>query len=318
MLMVKSDAYGCGAERVARATADLVDGFGVATVEEGVRLREAGISAPVLVLVCPPREIETAITYGLSIGVHCFEQLSALDTLIRQNRISPDEARIHIKADTGMHRLGFSPAEICALPDMLSKMGVHPEGIYSHLRARSYEQKTEFTACVSQLKASFEQITAHLAASPNLLVKSMQFDMVRVGIAAYRGAMTVKSEVIAARRVNAGEHISYGNFKAEHDVNTAIVFGGYGDGVARERPSGAVIRGRMCKPLGRVCMDMFAVDTGEFLADIGEEVTLFSSDIAHDVARQRKTIDYTVMTSWHGRVERRYVDKERGKKDSPR
>lgn len=316
MLMTKANAYGHGLERVALATQDIVEGFGVATVEEGIALRRVGVLKDVLVLICPPREMKTAIEYGLCIGVHCFEQLDELER-IAESCADKSQIRVHIKVDTGMHRLGFAPDEIGQAMDRLGQIGVIPEGIYSHMRARVYSQKAEFMRAISTVKTRFPQITAHLAASSNLGLRSYGFDCVRLGIAAYKGAMTVMSEVVEARRVNAGENISYGNFRLKRATNTAIVFGGYADGVKREYPSFVMIRGHKCKTLGRVCMDMFAVDTGDFVARVGEPVTLFCGDIAEDVARMGKTIEYTLMTCWHGRVEVNYVDKGSGEEDCP-
>ncbi len=317
IFMVKSDAYGHGLERVALATQELVDAFGVATICEGERLREAGIEKEILVLVCAPYELKRAIGDGLTIGLYCFAQLEALERLIETGEVSPHDVRVHIKADTGMHRLGFAPDEVNEVVARLEKAGVRVEGVYSHLRARAYSQKEEFMRAVAVVKTHFPSACAHLAASENLSVSTLRFDAVRIGIAAYRGAMTVTSEVVQARRIEAGERVSYGNFKVKKDTNTAIVFGGYGDGVKREFPSHVVIRGQKCGVLGRVCMDMFVVDTGDMLAEVGEKVILFSPETAASVARDRKTIDYAVMTGWHGRCERSYVDKVTGEEESP-
>lgn len=317
-LMVKADAYGHGAEQTALATQDIVDGFGVATLEEGLALRRAGIKKDILTLICAPREIEPAVRAGLGFGLRNFEQIEQIERLVRDGKTDAGKIRAHIKVDTGMHRLGFAPCDIPAVVDRLAEIGVAPEGIYSHLRARSYAQKAEFEKAREVVISRFPNAMAHLAASGNLHVRAMQFDCVRIGIAAYRGAMTVASEVVEARKVPKGERISYGNFKAASDLNTAIVFGGYGDGVKRELPSSVYIRGRACKVLGRVCMDMFAVDTGDFMADMGEEVILFSQNTARDVCKQRRTIEYCVMTGWHGRVERIYVGERRGEEGGPR
>ncbi len=316
MLMVKSDAYGHGLERVSLAAEELVDSFGVATLQEGERLREAGIQKDILVLICAPYELKRAIESGLTVGLHCFEQLEALERLIVTGEVCPRDVRLHIKVDTGMHRLGFAPDEVKEVVARLETIAVRAEGVYSHLRARAYSQKAEFMRAVKAVKARFPAACAHLAASENLGVSTLRFDAVRIGIAAYRGAMTVTSEVVQARRIGAGEHVSYGNFKVERATNIAIVFGGYGDGVKRETPSHVVIRGRKCKTLGRVCMDMFAVDTGDMTTEVGEPVTLFSPETAACVAKERRTIDYTVMTGWHGRCERSYVYKATGEEGS--
>ncbi len=316
ILMVKADAYGHGLVEVALAAQDIVDAFGVATLEEGLALKSAGIKKEILALVVAADEMEEAFERGLSVGLHSAAQLDMLERLVKRGRIDPKQANLHIKVDTGMHRLGFAPDRVTEIAARLSEIGVVPKGIYSHLRGRVYSQKTEFMHAIEQVKALFPQIPAHLAASENLDVRTLRFDAVRLGIAAYRGAMTVESEVVESRKIGAGEHVSYGNFAVRDDANTAVVFGGYADGVRRERPSFVEIRGKRCPVLGRVCMDMFVVDTGDFLAEEGEKVTLLSPDIADDVAKERGTIPYTVMTDWRGRLERRYIyDKGAGEKN---
>lgn len=318
ILMVKADAYGHGLVRVALATQDIVDAFGTATTEEGIALREAGITKDILVMICPPHELKAAVSAGLTVGLHNFEQLAELARLISSGEVRAGEIRAHIKVDTGMHRLGFSQSDLPKALDALSSLGITPNGVYSHMRARAYSQKRQFICAISQVKARFGQAEAHLAASANLNVKSLQFDCVRIGVAAYRSAMTVTSEVVEARYVQSGERVGYGNFKLAEGANIAIVYGGYAEGLDREHPSSVLIRGRLCKVVGRVCMDMFAADTGDFLAEVGESVTLYSPALEQLAAKERKTIEYAVMTCWHGRIKRCYIDKTAGEEDSPR
>ena len=118
--------------------------------------------------------------------------------------------------------------------------------------------------------------------------------------------MRIESKVIAARRVAAGEFVSYGSFKLSCDTNTAVVFGGYADGVQRENPSAVYIRGRECRVLGKVCMDMCVVDCGDFLPDIGEKVVLSDAEKIKRVSKMRRSVEYTAMTCWRGRIERIY------------
>ncbi len=312
MLMVKADAYGHGLCKVARAVEDTVDAFGVATLEEGIALRKSGIKKEILVLACAPYEIVDLVENGLSFGLANFVMLSDLESLISARRIDAKEVKIHIAVDSGMHRLGFSESEVDRLTERMKGIGLAPRGVYSHLRVRSYAQIRAFERVCDKIAEVYPSAVRHIASSHSCAVRRMRYDMVRLGIAAYKGAMTVESEVIAARQVQKGEFISYGNYKAKQALNTAVVFGGYADGANRERPSAVYIRGRECRVLGRVCMDMCIVDCGDFLPEIGEKAILTSPETFSDTASQRGSIEYTVMTCWRGRIERIYVNDKGG------
>lgn len=314
MLMVKADAYGHGLTQVACAVQDLVCGFGVATVEEGEALRFAGIDKPILVCACAPRELKRAAEQDITVGLNNFAQLSALLALKAEGEPS-NFVRLHLKVDTGMHRLGFAPEDVPYVVGVLADNGFELSGVYSHLRNRNNGQIYAFEHACADVLSVYPAAVRHLAASANLDVKRLRYDLVRVGINAYRCAMRVKSEVICARSLSAGERVSYGNFRLKKDTNVAIVFGGYADGIARERPSSVWIRGVRCRPLGKVCMDMFAVDTGDFVPDVGEEAVLFDWEHADEIAAERKTTQYCLLTSFGGRTERIY-DKGGGAQDS--
>ncbi len=314
LLMVKADAYGHGLSEVALAVEDYVDAYGVATVDEGVRLKDCGVLRDVLTLIWSVDELEPAVEKGLVLALSNEIQLARIEELIESGKAKPQDIRLHIALDSGMHRLGFCDGELDGVLSRLKIIGVQVEGAYSHLRVRSTKQISAFDRMCKVVRKYYPNATRHLAASHSIACKRLHYDMVRVGISAYNGAMRVVSEVVAARRVSKDEFVSYGNFKLDKDTNTAVIFGGYADGVCRERPSDVYIRGRRCRVLGRVCMDMCIVDCGEYLPSIGEEVTLVDGASILDVAKQRKSIEYTVMTCWHGRVERIYENDESGSK----
>lgn len=313
MLMLKAGAYGHGLCETALATQDIVDAFGVATVEEGLSLKAVGIEKDIFTLICSAEEIYPAIKQGLVISLSNFVQLSRIEGLLESGKLLASEVRLHIALDSGMHRLGFLNEQLDELLYRLKKCGVQIEGVYSHLRVRSYRQIYSFESMCVKVREAYPNATRHLASSHSLASPRLRYDMVRVGISAYEGAMTVASEVVAARCVHKGEFVSYGSYKLKKDTNTAVVFGGYADGVYRERPSSVYIRGKKCKILGNVCMDMSVVDCGDFLPEIGEKVVLAAPEYISDIAKERKSIEYTVMTCWHGRVEKIY-DKGRGEK----
>lgn len=328
MLMVKADAYGFGIKEVATSVEDIVDYFGVVTLEEGVALREIGIKKPVLLCNCGIDEIKRAAELNLTIAVHDMSQIIALKRLIVDGALSGGNVQLHIKIDSEMHRLGFAFHEVDNVVEKLQNLclerlnvrdtncSIDVTGVYTHLRDDTFNSKSRFDECVQKLKCAFPNAVCHVASSHSILCKEYGYDLVRLGLSAYSGAMSVKSQVLQSRRVKKGERISYGDYVADRDINTAIVFGGYADGVSRENPSCAYIRSQPCNVLGNVCMDYFVVDTGDFIADIGEEALLFDESIKNRVIEQRKTIEYTLFTCWKGRVERIYNGQKHCKKNS--
>lgn len=308
MLMVKADAYGHGLVKVAKRVENLVDAFGVETLEEGVKLRSAGIKSEILVLALCENEIFRAYKRDLTIGLHNREQFAKIVSLIGSNRINPAKLKTHIKVDSGMHRLGFCLDELQIVLQKAKALGINVAGIYSHLRDETESQKSTFDRFVEVAKGYYPDIKAHLASSHSLFNPNLRYDGVRLGINAYNGAMSAYSQVVESRRLQAGERVSYGDFVLQKATNTAVVFGGYADSIARENPSSVRIRGKKCAVIGNVCMDCFVVDTGDLEAKVGERVLLFGSDTASEVASERNTIEYCLMTSQKGRIQRVYLD----------
>lgn len=308
MLMVKADAYGHGLVKVAKRAENVVDAFGVETLEEGVKLRSAGIKSEILVLALCENEIFRAYKLDLTIGLHNREQFAKIVSLIDSNRIKPAQLKTHIKVDSGMHRLGFCLDELQIVLQKAKALGINVAGIYSHLRDETEAQKSAFDRFVEVAKGYYPDIKAHLASSHSLFNPNLRYDGVRLGINAYNGAMSAYSQVVESRRLQAGERVSYGDFVLQKATNTAVVFGGYADSIARENPSSVRIRGKKCAVIGNVCMDCFVVDTGDLEAKVGERVLLFDSDTVSEVASERNTIEYCLMTSQKGRIQRVYLD----------
>ena len=308
MLMVKADAYGHGLVKVAKRAENVVDAFGVETLEEGVELRSAGIKSEILVLALCENEIFRAYKLDLPIGLHNREQFAKIVSLIDSNRINLANLKTHVKVDSGMHRLGFCLDELQIVLQKAKALGINVAGIYSHLRDETESQKSTFDRFVEVAKGYYPDIKAHLASSHSLFNPNLRYDGVRLGINAYNGAMSAYSQVVESRRLQAGERVSYGDFVLQKATNTAVVFGGYADSIARENPSSVRIRGKKCAVIGNVCMDCFVVDTGDLEAKVGERVLLFDSDTASEVASERNTIEYCLMTSQKGRIQRVYLD----------
>lgn len=309
LFMVKANAYGHGITEVARATCTIADMFGVATVDEGVLLRERGIENDILVAVCSPEELSVACAYNLTIGLSDRLQMAKLVELSRNGEVDAKDVKIHLKLDTGMHRLGFEQSELDNALATLCDGGFKVQGVYSHLRDIDEKQIIAFERMSSKVIERFPYAVKHLASSHSLCKEDIHYDMVRVGLYGYSGAMSVVSRVLKVRRIRAGEHISYGDYVVPKDTVVAIVFGGYADGVLRYPPSKVCIRGKELDIIGNVCMDMFAVDCGEFVPQIGECVVLQGLELPlTEIAKQRDTIEYTVLTAWNGRAQRIYFD----------
>ena len=299
MLMLKADAYGHGIERVAEATEDFVDGFGVVTLKEAVRIREITCVKPILVNMLLADELSSAIDYDLTIGLSNASQLERI--VVEKER---KKAKIHLAVDSGMHRLGFDPCKIDDACKALKDAGVNVCGVYSHLGDHPDVQLKRFTDACDKVREYFPEAMRHIASTHSY--KVAHFDGIRVGLGAYLGAMSVESEVVASRRVQAGEYIGYGDYLTAKPTNIAVVFGGYADGVDRERfPSVTARGGRKFKVIS-VCMDTFLIDTEEILLNSGETVTLTDGETLENTAVKMGTVPYVLMTAWKGRIDKIY------------
>ncbi|MEB3034080.1 alanine racemase [[Mycobacterium] nativiensis] len=341
MAVVKADGYGHGAAQVARAA--LAAGaaeLGVATVDEAVALRAAGITAPVLAwLHGPGTDFAPALAAGVQIAISSARQLAELlDAVGRTGRT----ATVTVKADTGMNRNGVGAADfpelLAALRRAVADDAIRVRGLMSHLACADEAdspvndiQAGRFSDMLATAREhGVEFPVAHLANSAAAMTRpDLAYDMVRPGIAMYglspipeRGdmglipAMTLKSIVVMVRSIKAGEGVSYGHtWVAEADTTVALVPMGYADGVFRPLSGrfDVLINGRRRRNVGRVCMDQFVVDLGPGPVDVaeGDEVVLFGSGsagepLAQDWADALGTIHYEVVNSPRGRVGRTY------------
>ncbi|MDQ2626035.1 MAG: alanine racemase, partial [Actinomycetota bacterium] len=314
--------------------------LGVATVDEALALRAAGIGAPVLAwLHGPDTDFAPALNSDVQIAVSSARQLDELlDAVVRTGRT----ATVTVKADTGMNRNGIGatgyPELLGALRRAVADDAVRVRGLMSHLACADEadnpvnnvqaQRFSDMLALARDQGLAFE--VAHLANSAGVMTRpDLAFDMVRPGIAVYglsplpeRGdlglipAMTLKSIVVLVRSIKAGEAVSYGHtWIAEADTTLALVPMGYADGVFRPLSGrfDVLINGRRRPSVGRVCMDQFVVDLGPGPVDVteGDEVILFGpgtngEPLAQDWADELGTIHYEVVNSPRGRVARRY------------
>ncbi len=343
MAVVKADGYGHGS--VAAAYAALEAGatwLGVALVEEGVELRDAGIDMPILLLSQPPVEAARAVVdAGLTPVVHGLRFVDALAKAAADAGI--DSQPVHLKVDTGMHRIGCSPSEALDLAPAIKKhRELHLQGLLTHL-AVADEPDNPYTA---RQVATFEAVRkelarsgirpplSHVANSAGVLnVPEARYDLVRCGIGIYgiapapaldgrlplKPALSLKARVSYVRRLAAGERLSYG-LRYELDVPSTVVTVpvGYADGVPRRlgQVGGEVLIGGRRKPIaGAVTMDQLLVDLGSGPdadeVEVGSEVVLLGRQdddriSAQEWADKLETIPYEVCCGIGERVPRRY------------
>lgn len=333
--VVKADGYGHGAARTAvAALAGGATRLGVADVDEGIALRRAGITAPIMAwLHAPGRRFDDAAEAGIELGISSMEQLQAAADAATVDR----PVGVHLKLDTGLSRNGIAPADwqrVCAEAARLERIGrLHVIGLFSHLANTSLDDDraalTRFgVGTEAAASVGLEPELRHIAATAAAIDRpDARLDAVRIGIGLYglspfddrssadlglRPAMTLRSQIAAVRRVPAGSGVSYGyDHRTAADTTLALVPLGYADGVPRQA-SGAgpvVINGQRYTVAGRIAMDQFVVEVGDADVAVGDEVVLFGDPTlgqpaASDWADAAGTIDYEIVTRIGPRVVR--------------
>ena len=329
---VKANGYGHGAvETALHLERAGVDAFGVATAGEALELRRAGIAGQILVFGPVYGRVAELVYHDVTLTVTDRTSLDAV-TSARP----PGPARVHLKVDTGMGRLGLPWREAVELARLLDRSeGVEFEGVWTHF-ARADEE--ELASTKRQLERFGDLLAAldaeglrpplvHAANSAGIVAHpDNHFDMVRPGIALYgyhsspaiaaiepdlRPVMTLSAPVTFVKRVRAGTPISYGGlWTAPDDTVVATVRIGYADGYPRSLSNLGRVRfgERLLEIAGRVCMDQFMVDAGDADIGVGDRVQLFgpSGPDAEELAASIGTISYELLTSVSPRVERAY------------
>lgn len=340
MAIVKANAYGHGAVPVAStALANGASWLGVATLEEALELRQNGITAPILILgYLSPEDARAVVEADISQTIFALEQARALSqaaqTLGRQ-------ARLHLKIDTGMGRLGFLPQETIAAARAIAELpGVTLEGIFTHFanadardKTYTWQQLQIFNRVLVDLEREGIRIPWKHAANSGALIDlpATHFNLVRAGISLYghypseevdKGklsllpAMAFKTRVILVKEVPAGSYISYGcTFCTDRPTKVATLPVGYADGYSRLLSNRAevLVRGRRAPVIGRVCMDYCMIDvTAIPEVEVGDEVVLFGRQgeaclPVEEVAGWLGTINYEVLCMISHRVRRLYL-----------
>lgn len=337
MAMVKAFSYGSGSFEVANMLQyNNIDYLAVAYTDEGVTLRKAGIIVPIMVLNPEPSTFATLIQYKLEPEIYSFNHLNNFLAFIKYTPYSP-KIPIHIKIDTGMHRLGFEQEDINQLIKLITKnKNIYIASVFSHLAASDEGNFDDFTlqqikkfinCCKSiQQKLKYSFIKHILNSSGITRFPNYQFDMVRLGIGLYGidntrtiqnkllPISTLKTYISQIKQVPAFETIGYNRKgKLTKPSKIATVAIGYGDGLNRKLSNGVgmmYINGQKAPIIGNICMDMTMLDvTNINHVEEGDEVEIFGNNISvTEIANQIGTIPYEVLTNISGRVKRVYFE----------
>jgi alanine racemase len=330
MVMVKAFAYGSGSIEVANLLQyHQVDYLGVAYADEGVDLRKHNIRTRIMVMNPTEESFQALLDYNLEPEVYSMGLMRALLDFLQGRPL-----RIHLKVDTGMHRLGFEPGE---LPELIAWLrehkNLHIASVFSHLAGSdepeldsfSEQQATAFLAfCEGLTNALDIQPIRHLINTSGIVrLPRYHLDMVRLGIGLYgvnpsplhvplMPVITLKTVVSQVRTVKAGVTIGYGRKgRIEKETQVATIAIGYADGFSRANSQGkgvVMIQGKRVPVLGNVCMDMTMVDVTGLEVKEGDEVIVFGETLPIQEAASRiGTIPYEVLTSTSSRVKRIFI-----------
>lgn len=330
MAMVKASAYGHGAYEIAATMQHQgVDYLAVAFADEGVALRERGITMPVVVLNADSDSFELMVSNSLEPEIYNFESLAAFsDALVRHGERNYP---VHIKFDTGMHRLGFDEGDLERLADELEKHSalLRVGSVFSHLSCADDPSMDDFTRSQILLfgrmsDALFARLPyvplRHLANSAgSVRFPEARFDLVRLGLGLYgfgadglRPVSTLRTRVVQVRDLASGEAVGYGcEGVVGRPSRVATISVGYADGLRRSLGNGRwkmMVRGTEVPTLGRISMDTCALDVTGVDVQVGDPVTVFGTHASVEaMATALGTIPYEVMTSIAPRVKRVYV-----------
>lgn len=334
MAMVKAYSYGLGGYEIAEFLQHHhIDYLGVAYADEGVDLRKSGITTPIMVMNPEQHSYNIIIDFNLEPEIYSFRVLELFNEMLIQKGIQ-HRYPIHIKLETGMHRLGFKKDELAELIDKLNSMSVKVKSIFSHLSSSDDDDEKEYTLeqihifnenSLELIDGLTDQPIRHILNTSGIVnFADYQFDMVRIGIGMVgisanpeikkqlKSAVTFKTVISQISEINAGDSVGYNRkFKTKKDSNIATIPVGYADGIPRligNNVGFVGIRNNLFPIVGNVCMDMMMIDLGDFIVKEGEEVIIFNSNPSlEEFADYCKTISYEVLTSISRRVKRIYI-----------
>ena len=330
--MIKADGYGAGAVEIAKTLQDHhVDYLAVAVADEGVTLRKAGITANIMIMNPEMTAFKTMFDYDLEPEVYSFRLLDALIRAARKEGITGWP--VHIKLDTGMHRLGFDPEhDMEELIDRLKhQQAIIPRSVFSHFvgsdsdnfDAFSAEQFVKFDTASQQLQSAFShKILRHMDNSAGIEhFPERQMDMCRLGLGLYgvdprdnrilSTVSTLKTTILQMRHVPAGDTVGYSRKgKIDHDSVIAAIPIGYADGLNRHlgnRHCYCLVNGQKAEYVGNICMDVAMIDVTGIDCREGDQVEIFGEHLPVTVLSDiTDTIPYEILTGVSNRVKRVY------------
>lgn len=331
MVMVKAFGYGAGSYEIAKELQyHHVDYLGVAYADEGVELRRAGITTSIIVMNPEPSTYATMLAYDLEPEIYSLRSLQGFIDFVKSRNAS--EYPIHLKLDTGMHRLGFESEQLTEAIKMLRQNNwVNVASIFSHLSSSDMPEYSDFT--LSQIKKFDDwssQIISELQINPirHILNTSgiynfsqYQYDMVRLGIGLYgvgndkeennqlENVGTLKTIILQIRVVGVGESVGYSRrFVTDKAMKIATIPIGYADGIPRSwgnQKGYVLVNGKKATILGSICMDAMMIDITDISCKEGDIVTIFGAQLpVTEIANVVQTIPYEILTSISQRVKR--------------
>jgi alanine racemase len=329
MAMVKAFAYGSGSSEIASLLEyHRVSYLAVAYADEGVELRNAGVTLPVMVMNPDPSAADVMIKYSLEPELYSFSSFGSFVAVAE--RYGLIGYPVHIKIDTGMHRLGFLPEEADDLASLIkSRECIRIISVFSHLSGSENPALDQFSRRQVELflkaanrirEATGYPFMRHILNSSGIIrMPEYQFEMVRPGIGIYgagsfvgislRPAGRFMTRISQVKTVKSGEPVGYScTDVAEYERTIAILPVGYADGLSRKmgnRNGRLFIKGRKVPIIGNVCMDMCMADITGLDAESGDEAEIFGENISiNEIAEICQTIPYEILTSIPGRVKR--------------
>jgi len=341
MAMVKAFSYGSGSFEIANLLQyHRVDYLAVAYADEGVELRKAGIRLPVMVMSPEEQSLDLLLKYNLEPEIYSLHILGLIEKAIERNQTAlQDAVPVHIKLDTGMHRLGFGEE---GLDELSERLRLNPHlrvrSVFSHLAASEDPAEDAFTRTQIRLFEKMSKkitqnldgpVLRHILNSAGITrFPEAQFDMVRIGIGLYgvgadeagqaqlRNVSTLRTVVTQVKRIPAGDTVGYNRLgKAARELLIAIVPVGYADGLDRRLGNGCgslFLHGQPVPIIGNVCMDLTMLDVTSLSENgievkEGDEVIVFGDRYpAGELAKRAGTIPYEILTGISARVKRIY------------